>query len=137
MTRRARFGLVAVLLIGTGLCAGAVQSSAQNSAVKAPSGGIVRIALAKVDFDYIDPALSLSVPVWALLDTTCARLLTYPDKAPPAASRLLPEVATGPPLVSRDAKTWTFTIRSGFRFSDGTTVRATAFARAINRTLAP
>ncbi len=36
-----------------------------------------------------------------------------------------------------DGKTLTFTLRSGFRFSDGAPVRASAFARAINRMLAP
>ena len=39
--------------------------------------------------------------------------------------------------ISRDRKTYTFTLRKDFRFSDGTPVRASAFARAIHRTLAP
>jgi peptide/nickel transport system substrate-binding protein len=39
--------------------------------------------------------------------------------------------------VSRDYRTFTFTLRRTFRFSDGTQVRADAFARAITRTLAP
>ena len=46
-------------------------------------------------------------------------------------------MAAGVPRVSADRKTYTFTLRSGFRFSDGAPVRADAFARAINRTLAP
>jgi ABC-type oligopeptide transport system substrate-binding subunit len=49
----------------------------------------------------------------------------------------VPEVATGPPRVSRDGKTYTFTLKRSFRFSDGKPVDARAFARAINRTLAP
>ena len=102
------------------------------------SGGIFRISLApQSGLDHVDPALSYTAPGWALLDTTCARLMTYPDKPPPAAFRLEPEVAAGFPTVSRDLKTYTFTLRSGFRFSDGKPVRASAFARAINRTLAP
>ncbi len=63
--------------------------------------------------------------------------MTYPDKPPPEGYRLVPEVAAAFPSVSHDRKTWTFTLRSGFRFSDGTPVLASAFARAINRTLAP
>lgn len=50
---------------------------------------------------------------------------------------LEPEVAAGLPDVSADGKTFTFVLRSGFRFSDGDPVRASAFARAISRTLAP
>jgi peptide/nickel transport system substrate-binding protein len=104
----------------------------------AKSGGIFRISLApQSGLDHIDPALSYTAPGWALLDTTCARLMTYPDKPPPAAFRLVSEVAAGFPKVSRDLKTYTFTLRSGFRFSDGRPVRASAFARAVNRTLAP
>jgi peptide/nickel transport system substrate-binding protein len=102
------------------------------------SGDTFRISLApQSGLGDIDPALSYTAPGWALLDTTCARLMTYPDKPPPAAFRLEPEVAAGFPTVSRDLKTYTFTLRSGFRFSDGKPVRASAFARAINRTLAP
>ena len=85
----------------------------------------------------MDPALSFTAPGWALLDTVCARLMAYPDKRPPAGLRLQPEVAAAAPMVSRDLKTFTFTLRKGFRFSDGRPVRANAFARAINRTLAP
>ena len=101
-------------------------------------GGIFRISFHQPSgLDYVDPALASTAPGWAVLDTTCARLLTYPDKPPPAAFRLVPEVATGLPKVSADHRTYTFTLRSGFRFSDGTPVRASAFARAIHRTLAP
>ena len=49
----------------------------------------------------------------------------------------MPEVAAAPPRVSQDGKTYTFSLRRGFRFSDGKPVDARAFARAINRTLAP
>jgi peptide/nickel transport system substrate-binding protein len=63
--------------------------------------------------------------------------MAYPDKRPPAGLRLQPEVAAAPPTVSRDLKTFTFKLRKGFRFSDGSPVRASAFARAINRTLTP
>jgi peptide/nickel transport system substrate-binding protein len=85
----------------------------------------------------MDPAMANTQASWSLLDLTCARLMTYPDKPPPAAFQLVPEVAASPPAVSRDGKTYTFTLRRDFRFSDGTPVDARAFARAINRTLAP
>jgi peptide/nickel transport system substrate-binding protein len=101
----------------------------------ARSGGTFVVSLQGLDF--IDPALSYTPQGWALLDTTCARLMTHPDKPPPEGFRLVPEVAAGYPKISRDSKTYTFTLRDGFRFSDGTRVRASAFARAINRTLMP
>ncbi|HEU0304137.1 MAG TPA: ABC transporter substrate-binding protein [Gaiellaceae bacterium] len=100
-------------------------------------GGILRIAFSPAaGLDYVDPALSFTQPGWSLLDTTCARLMTYPDKPPPAGFRLEPEVAAGY-RVSNDFKTYTFTLRKGFRFSNGAPVRANAFARAIERVLQP
>ena len=36
------------------------------------------------------PGSVLHAPGWALLDTTCARLMTYPDKPPPAGYRAGP-----------------------------------------------
>jgi ABC-type transport system substrate-binding protein len=101
------------------------------------SGGDVRVALRGADIDSLDPALSYSVAAYTLLDTTCALLLRYFEDPRLKGLRLRPEVAAGLPRISPDRKTYTFTLRNGFRFSDGAPVRASAFARAINRTLAP
>ena len=120
--------------------AAAIQPGAQGSTARIPQGGIFRISLEGVglgQLDYVDPALSYTREGWALLDTTCAHLMSYPDRPAPEGFRIVPEVATGFPRISRDGKTYTFTLRKGFRFSDGRPVRANAFARAINRTLAP
>jgi peptide/nickel transport system substrate-binding protein len=107
------------------------------SSTRGQDGGIFRISLSpNAGLDYIDPALSFTQPGWALLDATCARLMTYPDKPPPAGYRLEREVAARYGF-SKDFKTYTFTLRSGFRFSDGRPVRASAFAHAINRGLQP
>ncbi len=66
------------------------------------SGGIFRISLApQSGLDYIDPALSYTPPGWALLDTMCARLMTYPDRRPPKAFEVVPEVAVGYPRIAR------------------------------------
>ena len=131
MSGRARdisaLALVAIALTMTGAGSAALESTARK-------GGIVRLAFNGLD--YMDPALAYSGPSWALLDTTCARLMTYPDKPPPAGLRLVPEVAASFPKISQNGKTYTFTLRRGFRFSDGTPVRAAAFARAIDRALA-
>jgi peptide/nickel transport system substrate-binding protein len=126
---RPRISLPLALALGIGVVGLLVHPGAPASAPKVRSGGVVRVALRSADLDSLDPALSYSVASYVLLDTTCAVLLR--------GSPLTPEVAAGFPRVSRDGKTYTFTLRTGFRFSDGTPVRASAFARAINRTLAP
>jgi peptide/nickel transport system substrate-binding protein len=120
------------------LAIGSERIALGSTAQAEQQGGIFRVSLhTSSGIDYMDPALSSTPPGWALLDTTCARLLAYPDKPPPEGFRLQPEVAADFPAVSRDGRTYTFRLRGGFRFSDGTPVRASAFARAINRVLAP
>lgn len=130
--------LASALIMGGLLVLVAAQPGAPGAPPTVRDGGIFRIVFhAASGLDYVDPALASSAPGWAVLDTTCARLFTYPDKPPPAAFRYVPEIAAGLPKISRDRKTYTFRLRTGFRFSDGTPVRASAFARAIHRTLAP
>jgi len=131
--------LLAALALGCGFQAiGAERTALGSGARWEQEGGTFRVSMhAAAGIDYMDPALASSPPGWALLDTTCARLLAYPDKSPPEGFRLQPEVAASFPALSRDGKTYTFRLRNGFRFSDGTPVQASAFARAINRMLAP
>ena len=138
MKRSTLYALPLAVGVVVALTLALIQPRAQGSNLAVPEGGTFRISLAAGSgIDYIDPALAYTPAAWALLDTVCARLLAYPDKRPPAGLRPVPDVAVAPPKVSRDLRTYTFTLRTGFRFSDGTPVRASAFARAINRTLAP
>jgi peptide/nickel transport system substrate-binding protein len=116
--------LVAVLWIGV-FVVGVFQEitdGALASTPKARSGGVFRIVARSADVGPLDPALEYTGASGILVDTTCARLA---------------EVAPGSARVSDGRRTYTFALRSGFRFSDGTPVRASAFARAINRVLAP
>ena len=110
-----RLSVLAALCV-SGLAAGLVHGSTLQS----ERGGIFRVVARAADFDSLDPALSYTAASGALLGTTCAPLT---------------EVA-GSPRISHDGKTYMFTLRAGFRFSDGTRA-GDAFARAINRTLAP
>jgi ABC-type oligopeptide transport system substrate-binding subunit len=106
-----------------------------RTSARGREGGILAIAFSPASgLDSVDPALSFTQPGWSLLDTTCARLFTYPDKPPPAAYRLQPEVVAGW-KVSKDFKTYTFRLRPGFRFSDGKQLQANAFSHAIDRVL--
>jgi ABC-type transport system substrate-binding protein/tRNA A-37 threonylcarbamoyl transferase component Bud32 len=70
---------------------------------------------------------------------TCAKLLNYPDAAGAAGARLQPEIAAAMPTVSADGRTYTFRIRSGFRFSPPSdeAVTAETFRHTIERLIAP
>jgi peptide/nickel transport system substrate-binding protein len=134
MPRTARHPFRIALAVGACALAVFVQTGAS---ARGQEGGVLKITFSPAAGPgTLDPALEFTQPGWALLDATCARLMSYPDKPVPEAYRLQPEVAAGY-KVSSDLKTYTFTLRSGFRFSDGSPVRASAFAQAINRGLSP
>lgn len=101
----------------------------------APDGGTLRI-VSSSDVPTMDPALAGDPQ---LLYATCAQLLNYPDKAGLAGSQLTPEVAQSLPARSPDGRTYTFTIRPGFRFSPPSNepVTAQTFKATIERTLNP
>lgn len=122
---------LAMLVTGAGLLAAAA-AHGDDAGSSIRKGGTFRIAFVG-RMGNIDPAL-VDFNLIPLLDATCARLMTYPDKPPPAGFRLTPEVASRY-SVSRDGKRFTFILKGGFRFSNGDPVRASAFARAITRTL--
>ena len=74
-----------------------------------------------------------------LMYATCANLLYYPDSAGPEGTLLRPEIAAAMPTVSRDGRTYTFRIRTGYRFSppSGERVTAETFRHTLERALSP
>jgi ABC-type transport system substrate-binding protein len=124
----------ASLLVGATFAGSAASAGpAQASSADAKRGGTLRVNLSTTDFEYLDPALSYDAPGWQVLYMTNLMLLNYPDKPAPEGSRLVPDAAAGFPRISRDGRTYTFTIKNGLRFSDGSPVTAAAFKRAIER----
>ena len=128
---------VSALFLVVGLALLASAFLAAPAARTATSERILRVNVNSTDITYLDPALNYDFYGWRLEAATCAMLLGYPDKSGPASARLYPEVAKGFPKVSGNGTTYTYTLRSGFRFSDGTPVTAASYARAIERALAP
>jgi YVTN family beta-propeller protein len=103
----------------------------------ASGGGTLRMD-APYDVDSMDPALAYYTLSQQLLFATCAKLLNYPDQRATAGSPVTPEVAQSLPERSRDGRTYTFKIRSGFRFSQSNDqVTAQTFKDTIERTLNP
>src|SRR5262249_11898913 len=66
---------------------------------------------------------------------TCATLMAYPETSLPGGYRLAPSLAETEPVVSRDGRTYTFTVRKDARFSTGAPVTARAFSHALERIL--
>jgi len=115
------------------LVVAAFASAASGSAAK--KGGTMKLNMSGTDVDFSDPSLAYGTISWQIEYATGLKLMNYPDKAQPLGSRLHPEAAVGMPVVSRNGRTYTFTIRKGLRFSDGSTVTARNFQWAFERAL--
>jgi len=123
--------MVAAALAGT-------TSSSSASKAGFTKGGTLRLNVSNTDYEYLDPALAYDSIGWATIYAVNMQLLNYPDKpASAGGNQLVPEAATGFPTVSKDGKTYTFTVRSGLKFSDGSPITAAAFQRAIFRVCNP
>src|SRR6187551_3256758 len=101
------------------------------SAAPVKRGGIFRVGTTGASVQ-VDPQVAYVTTAWWLEYATAAKLYNYPDKAGQAGGLLRPEVASRF-AVSGDGRKYTFTIRKGFRFSDGAPVTAENFAYAIRR----
>jgi peptide/nickel transport system substrate-binding protein len=116
-----------------------VASSAPQKAgsAKALRGGVLRVAHSGGGFDTLDPQISYVANDWAALYATSRLLLNFPNKAGKAGSVLQPDAAKAMPIISKNGKVYTFTLRKGMKFSDGSPVTAAAFQRAFERDLSP
>jgi peptide/nickel transport system substrate-binding protein len=122
------------------LAASAVAGPSSSAAPQASSSGQARVGgtfkhSLSVDIDYVDPALAYYVPSWAIMYSTGAMLLNYPDAPAPKGSRLTPDVAKGFPRIAKNGLTYTFQLKNNFRLSNGQKVTAANFVYAINRDL--
>jgi peptide/nickel transport system substrate-binding protein len=100
-------------------------------------GGTFRVAVPVGFVEAIDPAIYNLASSAQLLRPACASLFNFPNKPVPAGLRLAPELAQGEPVVSRNGKTYTFTIRKDARFSNGAPVLARDVVHSLERVLTP
>jgi len=129
-------GRSASTLVGCGLAlAVSLGAPASVSSTNAPAGGTLRIVLPSLA---LDPALEAAPLNWGgLWYATCATLVAFRDAAAPEGYTLRSEAAVGFPAISRDGRTYVFTVRRGLRFSDGSPLTAAHFAHALRRVLNP
>jgi ABC-type transport system substrate-binding protein len=122
--------LVAAAFAGTA-------SSKSPSALGQKKGGTMNVNMSATDVDYIDPTLAYGTISWQILDSVCMKLMYYPDKPDPLGSKLAPDGATGFPAVSKNGRTYVFTVKSGVKSNTGETLTAANYAAAIDRVLNP
>jgi peptide/nickel transport system substrate-binding protein len=81
------------------------------------------------EINSLDPQDSYATHDWELLKNTNIPLMNYT----PGTAELVPGAAEAAPEVSEDGLTYTFTLREGLQFSDGTPVTAQDYVRGWER----
>jgi peptide/nickel transport system substrate-binding protein len=114
------------LLAAASLCLAACGGSGQER------GGTLKGTYSSFP-DYLDPQLSYTLEGWTAMYDTYIPLVTYAHANGKAGSELVPGLAESLPKISDGGKTYTFTLRRGLRYSDGTPVRASDFPATIER----
>jgi YVTN family beta-propeller protein len=116
-----------VALSGAGLYV-AVRSTGEEH-----SGGELRVQ-ADSPPDSIDPALAYGGgSSWSALTMTNDGLVTFRKVAGVEGTQPVPDLAVALPTATEGGRTYTFELRSGMAYSDGTLVQPDDFRRAVER----
>jgi peptide/nickel transport system substrate-binding protein len=132
--------LALALTAGLGLAACGGGEETEESAggdgqtAETPTGGTAVVNYTSFP-DYLDPALSYTQEGWNSLTTAYNGLLSFRRAEGAEGAEVVPALAAELPEVSDDGKTYTFQLRDGLQYSDGTEVKASDFEHSIKRVL--
>ena len=124
--------LIAAACGGGGSKSGSGSTSSSGSSSSGKSFAVFNIAT-DTGTDYLDPGLSYTVEGWGVMWNVYLPLIGYKHVNGPDGATIVPYLAKDLPKVSSDGKTYTLTLRSGLKYSDGTPVKASDFAATIER----
>ena len=108
--------------------------SEESSSAQGKKGGKITI-LGSSFPDYLDPGLSYTVDGWQALSNAYPGLVTFPHKEGKEGAEVAPGLAEKLPDVSEDGKVYTFKLREGLTYSDGTPIKASDYQNVAKRAL--
>ncbi|MDX3097431.1 ABC transporter substrate-binding protein [Streptomyces sp. ME19-03-3] len=88
------------------------------------------------DVDFLDPARAYYGFVWDIQRLYVRQLLAYDSKPGPDGNKLVPDLAKDMPEVTNDGKTYTFHLKDGVKFEDGTEITSKDVKYGIERVFA-
>ena len=109
--------------------------NAASTSVVNPSdakGGTLKFANAG-DWDTLDPGETYYAYSWNFARLYGRSLMMFQSAAGKEGNQLVPDLAEAPGQASKDAKTWTYKLRQGVKFDDGTEVTSADVKYAILR----
>jgi peptide/nickel transport system substrate-binding protein len=122
---RALTGISLVLALAGGLAACGSSST---------SGGTATVLMGTPP-DSLDPGLGATTQSYEATWIAYTGLVTYAHAEGEAGTKLIPGLAQTLPTVTNGGKTYTFTLRKGLVYSNGTPVKASDFTHAIERAI--
>ncbi|MET8542450.1 ABC transporter substrate-binding protein [Kitasatospora sp. NPDC004799] len=157
MTRRTHAALAAALAatltLGLGACSndksdsGADAAPADSKGPGAASGSIIGgtpvkggtlTVLTNQDFAHLDPARNWVVPHMDFGTRLLYRTLTTFKSEPGAAgSEIVPDLATDLGKSSEGGKVWTFTLKDGLKYEDGSPIKSADIKYNVERSFSP
>jgi peptide/nickel transport system substrate-binding protein len=114
--------------------AAAVGLAACGSSSTSGGTGVVTVLMGTAP-DSLDPGLGATTQSYEATWIAYTGLLTYAHASGEAGTKLIPGVAQSLPTVSKDGKTYTFTLRKGLVYSSGAPVKASDFAHTVERAI--
>ncbi|HEX8932751.1 MAG TPA: ABC transporter substrate-binding protein [Pseudonocardiaceae bacterium] len=125
------------MLVACGGPSGGGANSGASGGIHNPSGakgGILRYANSG-DWDSLDPADTYYAYTWDFARLYGRPLVTFKPAPGAQGATLVPDLAESLGRSSDGAKTWTYTLRPGVRFEDGTPVTSKDVKYAVERSL--
>jgi peptide/nickel transport system substrate-binding protein len=97
-------------------------------------GGSITIGMVSQP-DFLDPASAYTVNAWESQWLVYTPPYTYQRAEGTEGTKIIPGLAQDMPTISKDGKTYEFTLRKGVKYSDGTAVKASDFEHTVKRIL--
>jgi peptide/nickel transport system substrate-binding protein len=98
------------------------------------TGGTINlVSSASGGFDSLDPGNTYEAATWDLFRTFGRPMITFAHQPGTGGNTLVPDLAAGLGTVSTDGLTWTYKLKTGVTFEDGTPITAKDVKWAIER----
>src|SRR5690348_15847575 len=120
---------------GSGSSSGAGFNAAVTGVVNPSShkGGTISFGLSSTP-DSTDPGNTYNAFMWNFTRLYTMPMMTYKSAPGAAGLQVVPDLATGPGVVSDNGLTWTYHIKPNVKFEDWTTVTSADVKYAVERT---
>ena len=132
-------GVLALTVMAAGCGGGSSSTSGSSGGSSSASstggggkGGTFTI-LANSNWGTADPAKNYTLQEWQLLILTHDGLVGFKRVGGAEGTKIVPDLATEVPQPHDGGKTYTFTLRPGIKYSDGTDLKASDFQRVFLR----